>query len=285
MADAVPNEKLRAISARAEAGSARASGGGARARAVARRGAARRGADPRSAARRGAPRRAARCRASAIRSACSLRRSSRSWSTTRRSASIAAASPRACLDPIWNWICRDLMPQEARTYIEQVQLLLAANEKNGAEQVARAFQDLAEQRMRECLCRHQERRQGAPARRRPDRHAARDRGRARARRDPARARCARRDRLAPAADHQQSRRRAARKRQGAARFPDRAPSRRLSLCAAHGDEPARLAVAADPPRHSCGRERCRGAHRRDAVRRRGRRRAGRSRPHDRQPAR
>jgi hypothetical protein len=58
---------------------------------------------------------------------------------------------RVCLDPIWNWICRDLMPKEARTYGDQVSLLLAANEKNGAEQVARAFQDLVEQRVSECL--------------------------------------------------------------------------------------------------------------------------------------
>jgi len=58
---------------------------------------------------------------------------------------------RVCLDPIWNWLCRDLMPQEAKTYSDQVSLLLAANEKNGAEQVARAFQDLVEARVRECL--------------------------------------------------------------------------------------------------------------------------------------
>ncbi|MEJ0076032.1 MAG: hypothetical protein WDO17_11395 [Alphaproteobacteria bacterium] len=58
---------------------------------------------------------------------------------------------RASLDPIWKWICRDLMLREARTYSDQVQLLLAANERNGAEQVARAFQDLVEQRLRECL--------------------------------------------------------------------------------------------------------------------------------------
>jgi hypothetical protein len=58
---------------------------------------------------------------------------------------------RASLDPIWKWICRDLMLREARTYTDQVQLLLAANERNGAEQVARAFQDLVEQRLRECL--------------------------------------------------------------------------------------------------------------------------------------
>jgi hypothetical protein len=58
---------------------------------------------------------------------------------------------RASLDPIWRWICRDLMLREARTYSDQVQLLLAANEKNGADQLARAFQDMAEQRLRECL--------------------------------------------------------------------------------------------------------------------------------------
>jgi hypothetical protein len=56
---------------------------------------------------------------------------------------------RACLDPIWAWINRDLMPQEAKTYADQVSMLLAGNELKGAEQVARAFQDLAEQRMRE----------------------------------------------------------------------------------------------------------------------------------------
>src|ERR1041385_3430775 len=59
--------------------------------------------------------------------------------------------PRASLDPIWGWIRRDLMLREARTYTEQVQMLLAANEKNGAEQVARAFQDLVEQRLQECF--------------------------------------------------------------------------------------------------------------------------------------
>ena len=58
---------------------------------------------------------------------------------------------RACLDPIWNWVCRDLAPQDARTYVEQVTILIGANEKKGAEQVARAFQDLIESRMREAL--------------------------------------------------------------------------------------------------------------------------------------
>ena len=58
---------------------------------------------------------------------------------------------RASLDPIWKWICRDLMLREARSYSDQVLILLAANEKSGADQVARAFQNLAEQRLRECL--------------------------------------------------------------------------------------------------------------------------------------
>jgi hypothetical protein len=56
---------------------------------------------------------------------------------------------RACLDPLWAWISRDLMPQETKAYCDQVGMLLAANEHKGAEQVARAFQDMAEQRMRE----------------------------------------------------------------------------------------------------------------------------------------
>ncbi len=58
---------------------------------------------------------------------------------------------RVCLGPMWDWISRDLMPEETKTYVDQVNVLLAANEKGGAEQLARAFQDLAEQRMREVL--------------------------------------------------------------------------------------------------------------------------------------
>ena len=58
---------------------------------------------------------------------------------------------RSSLNPIWDWIRRDLMSRQARTYTEQVELMLAGNETNGAEQVARAFQDLVEQRLRECL--------------------------------------------------------------------------------------------------------------------------------------
>jgi hypothetical protein len=58
---------------------------------------------------------------------------------------------RSSLDPIWNWICRDLVARRAKNYVEQVELLLAADETNGAEQVARAFQDLVEQHLSERL--------------------------------------------------------------------------------------------------------------------------------------
>lgn len=58
---------------------------------------------------------------------------------------------RACLDPLWTFVCRDLAPQDAKTYVEQVTILIGANERKGAEQVARAFQDLIEARMRETL--------------------------------------------------------------------------------------------------------------------------------------
>src|SRR6267154_6804437 len=59
--------------------------------------------------------------------------------------------PRASLDPMWNWICRELAPQEAKAFEEQLAILLGANEKKGAEQITRAFQDQTELRMRETL--------------------------------------------------------------------------------------------------------------------------------------
>jgi hypothetical protein len=58
---------------------------------------------------------------------------------------------RASLDPLWEWICRDLAPQESKGYADQINILLAANEKKGAEQVARGFQDIVELRMRDTL--------------------------------------------------------------------------------------------------------------------------------------
>ena len=58
---------------------------------------------------------------------------------------------RATLDPVWEWIGRDLMPQESGTYADQINILLGANQQKNAEQVARAFQDLVEQRLRDIL--------------------------------------------------------------------------------------------------------------------------------------
>jgi hypothetical protein len=58
---------------------------------------------------------------------------------------------RACLGPVWQWISRDLMPVEAKAYAEQVNILLGAKEQNGAEQVARAFQDRALTRLQDTL--------------------------------------------------------------------------------------------------------------------------------------
>ena len=58
---------------------------------------------------------------------------------------------RACLEPIWAWICRDLVPQQATSYTDQVSFLLAGGEAEGAEQAAHAFQDLTAQRVSEVL--------------------------------------------------------------------------------------------------------------------------------------
>jgi truncated hemoglobin YjbI len=58
---------------------------------------------------------------------------------------------RGSLAEIWQWISRDLMPVEAKAYSEQVNLLIAAKEQNGAEQLARAFQDRALQRLQDTL--------------------------------------------------------------------------------------------------------------------------------------
>jgi len=48
---------------------------------------------------------------------------------------------RACLNPIWLWICRDLAPTDARTYTEAARRALLANDAAAAEKLAHAFQD------------------------------------------------------------------------------------------------------------------------------------------------
>ena len=56
---------------------------------------------------------------------------------------------RGALDPIWQWICRDLMPGEAKAVTEEVARAYAEDDTAKAEQLARAFQDRAIARIAE----------------------------------------------------------------------------------------------------------------------------------------
>lgn len=58
---------------------------------------------------------------------------------------------RVVLDPIWDWICRDLMPGEAKAVTEQVALAFEDGESERAEDIARAFQDRVAVRIQEVL--------------------------------------------------------------------------------------------------------------------------------------
>jgi len=58
---------------------------------------------------------------------------------------------RGCLDPVWQWLCRDLVPAEAKAYADEANMLLAANDRDGAEQLVRTFQDFVVERLRETL--------------------------------------------------------------------------------------------------------------------------------------
>jgi hypothetical protein len=59
--------------------------------------------------------------------------------------------PRACIDPIWDWICNDLAPAEATAYSTEVSRLLLAKETGKAEQAARAFQNFVVRRIDDAL--------------------------------------------------------------------------------------------------------------------------------------
>jgi hypothetical protein len=59
--------------------------------------------------------------------------------------------PRVCLEPIWQWISRDLMPSETKAYSDQVARGLLTNDKATSERLARAFQDQAVQRIQQAL--------------------------------------------------------------------------------------------------------------------------------------
>lgn len=58
---------------------------------------------------------------------------------------------RVSLDPIWNWICRDLLPGEAKAITDQVARSLAGGDSKKAEELARAFQDRVATRMEQAL--------------------------------------------------------------------------------------------------------------------------------------
>ncbi|HYI27340.1 MAG TPA: hypothetical protein VD863_05760 [Bradyrhizobium sp.] len=58
---------------------------------------------------------------------------------------------RVVLEPVWDWICRDLMPGEAKAVTEQVALAFENGEGERAEALATAFQDRAAIRIQEAL--------------------------------------------------------------------------------------------------------------------------------------
>ena len=55
------------------------------------------------------------------------------------------------LDPIWEWIGRDLLPAEIKTLGEDVNRALSANDRTKAEQLTRALHDRAQQRIKEMI--------------------------------------------------------------------------------------------------------------------------------------
>jgi hypothetical protein len=58
---------------------------------------------------------------------------------------------RASLEPIWDWIGRDLMPAEAKALSEDIHRALLADNRTKVEQLVRALHERALQRMREAL--------------------------------------------------------------------------------------------------------------------------------------
>lgn len=58
---------------------------------------------------------------------------------------------RVSLEPIWEWICRDLMPAEAKALSEDLHRALLADDRIKAEQLVRALHERALQCMKECI--------------------------------------------------------------------------------------------------------------------------------------
>jgi hypothetical protein len=58
---------------------------------------------------------------------------------------------RASLNPIWSWICRDLVPLDAKGYMEAAGRALLANDAGTAEKLANALHDRVIERVGETL--------------------------------------------------------------------------------------------------------------------------------------
>jgi len=58
---------------------------------------------------------------------------------------------RGALEPIWTWISRDLLPQECKSFCDEVSRALLDNATAEAEMLTRAFQNLALQRIEAAL--------------------------------------------------------------------------------------------------------------------------------------
>ncbi len=58
---------------------------------------------------------------------------------------------RATLEPIWSWLSNTLMPEDARSYSEQVEQALLAGASDKVEHLARVFQDRVVRRIQQML--------------------------------------------------------------------------------------------------------------------------------------
>ncbi|HUZ32416.1 MAG TPA: hypothetical protein VMV19_10000 [Xanthobacteraceae bacterium] len=58
---------------------------------------------------------------------------------------------RVSLDPIWEWIGRDLLPAEIKTLGEDINRALSEDDRTKAEQLTRALHDRAQQRIKETI--------------------------------------------------------------------------------------------------------------------------------------
>ncbi len=84
---------------------------------------------------------------------------------------------RVSLEPMWEWLGRDLMAAEARALSDDINRALLAEDRIKVEQLVRALHDRAIHRMHDTITALEFERESAPALLRGSRHAASDRGR------------------------------------------------------------------------------------------------------------